>query len=766
METNNKPKKFSEYFGEFKKKQQKIQSINDKINNSNSDIQEFSGILSDITDVENRENIKVELQELKDKIKSNPNYIKEIEYENKIYSAFEKEESDKNISEDELIEKIKLVVKNKNEILNVKSALDSGQKIDDLNLSDELKMIMKFFEIEKNTLEDLNDSFKVLEIRINISDKLKQIPGYIYQINNQINNQINMYYEFELNIEPLDELNKKYNRYDEAILLKKDIDSVKNIDDLSDDEKNLLNEFDLKNKSDITLLEEQKRLYEAINLLKKIKDSNRINKEYNVESKELKDLQEELKKAEKSLEVKEKLIENKTLDPDESTLKDEEDLENKDKIEILSSIEDLKVAIEIKENSDYFKNLEEKENYPEFELNINSKEIELDNQIDEDNKWLSDTYDKISKKYKVQVNNIGDLKNLISTELKKLEDKNKKLKESDLIEVEKELEYLRKILNAHPLMIEVRLEKNIDSFEKSIVKSNENIEKLKNLLEGEILKFKNYVNIQFNSIEYLKNEVEKGYGLIKEDQRYNELLTKIKESNKEIIKNDQKLKNSNLSKHEKDNLEAEKKGFEEDFSEYSREWIEHLEIYVKREIEILPELALNYKIALGERKKELFELTNKKPDDQPKKDLNADYADKDKEKDKETSGYKLPIKKKEPGFWSKMFSGMKEKWQKRKEKKLEKKKSKEDKKNENKELDKNSLLNNKIDDSNINVKFENEDKPLTKDEVKKKFSQINNDKSLDYNPDYLEQYKQELERIRQKQINEEQKEQEEQGRSK
>lgn len=760
MATNNIPKKFSEYFEELKKKQQKIQSIKAQINNLNGDIPKFSDISSEINDVENIEKIKVKLQELKDKIKSNPKYIEEIELEKNIYS----------VSEDEFIEKIKLVVKNKNEILNVKSDLDSGKKIDELKLSDELKMIVEFLEIEKNTLKDLNNSFKAFEIRINISDKSKQIPGYI----DQINNQINMYYEFELNIEPLDELNKKYNRYDEAILLKKDIDGVKNINDLSDDEKNLLNEFDLKNKSDITLLEEQKRLYEAINLLKKIKYSNRINKEYDVESKELKDLKEELKKAEESLKVKEKLINDETLNPDELNIKVEEDLENKEKIEIVSSIEDLKVAIEIKENSDYFKNLEEeKANYPEFELNKNSKEIELDNKINKNEKWLSDTYDEISKKYKVKVNNIDDLKNLISEKLQKLKDENEKLN-LDLIEVEEELEDLREILNAHPLMKEVRFENDIKYFEKSIKKSNDNIKELKKLLYDKILKFKNYG--QFNDIKDLANKVENGYGLIKDDQEYNELFEKINEFNNEIIRIDQELKDSNLSKVQKDNLEGEKKGIQNNFCKYSRKWIKYLKTYIKREIEILPKVALNYKNAIEIRKEKLSGLTNKKSDDQPNKDPNADDADKDKDKDedkgKETSGYKLPIKKKEPGFWSKMFSGIKDKWKKRKENKLEKKKAKEKSKGKDEDKDKdkeqklddNSLLNNKIDDSNSNVKFENEDKPLTKDYMKSIFSNINEEGS-EYNPKYLEQYKRKVEILRQKQIKEEEKEKAEQGRS-
>lgn len=772
MATNNKPKKFSEYFEELKKTQKRIQSINDQINNSDKYIYEFTDISSRINDVKNTENIKVELQELKDKIKSNPNYIEEIELEKNIYSVSEEFKSDQKISEDEFIEKIKLVVKNKNEILNVKSDLDSGKKIDELKLSDELKMIVEFLEIEKNTLKDLNNSFKAFEIRINISDKSKQIPGYI----DQIEDQIKMNNKFKLDVGLLDELNEKYNRYDQAIILKEDIDGgKKNIDNLSDDEKNLLNEFDLKNKSDITLLEEQKRLYEAINLLKKIKYSNRINKEYDVESKELKDLKEELKKSEESLKVKEKLINDETLNPDELNIKVEEDLENKEKIEIVSSIEDLKVAIEIKENSDYFKNLEEeKANYPEFELNKNSKEIELDNKINKNEKWLSDTYDEISKKYKVKVNNIDDLKNLISKELQKLKDENKKLQQSDLIEVKEELKYLREILNAHPLMKEVRFEKDIKHFEKSIKKSNDNIKELKKLLDDKILKFKNYG--QFNDIKDLANKVENGYGLIKDDQEYNELFEKINEFNNEIIRIDQELKDSNLSKVQKDNLEGEKKEIQNNFCKYSRKWIKYLKTYIKREIEILPKVALNYENAIEVRKKKLYALTNKKSDDQPNKDPNADDADKDKDKDedkdKETSGYKLPIKKKEPGFWSKMFSGIKDKWKKRKENKLEKKKAKEKSKGKDEDKDKdkeqklddNSLLNNKIDDSNSNVKFENEDKPLTKDYMKSIFSNINEEGS-DYNPKYLEQYKREVEILRQKNIEEEQKQKPKQGRS-
>lgn len=771
MATNNKPKKFSEYFEELKKTQKRIQSINDQINNSDKYIYEFTDISSRINDVKNTENIKVELQELKDKIKSNPNYIEEIELEKNIYSVSEEFKSDQKISEDEFIEKIKLVVKNKNEILNVKSDLDSGKKIDELKLSDELKMIVEFLEIEKNTLKDLNNSFKAFEIRINISDKSKQIPGYI----DQIEDQIKMNNKFKLDVGLLDELNEKYNRYDQAIILKEDIDGgKKNIDNLSDDEKNLLNEFDLKNKSDITLLEEQKRLYEAINLLKKIKYSNRINKEYDVESKELKDLKEELKKSEESLKVKEKLINDETLNPDELNIKVEEDLENKEKIEIVSSIEDLKVAIEIKENSDYFKNLEEeKANYPEFELNKNSKEIELDNKINKNEKWLSDTYDEISKKYKVKVNNIDDLKNLISEKLQKLKDENEKLN-LDLIEVEEELEDLREILNAHPLMKEVRFENDIKYFEKSIKKSNDNIKELKKLLYDKILKFKNYG--QFNDIKDLANKVENGYGLIKDDQEYNELFEKINEFNNEIIRIDQELKDSNLSKVQKDNLEGEKKGIQNNFCKYSRKWIKYLKTYIKREIEILPKVALNYENAIEVRKKKLYALTNKKSDDQPNKDPNADDADKDKDKDedkdKETSGYKLPIKKKEPGFWSKMFSGIKDKWKKRKENKLEKKKAKEKSKGKDEDKDKdkeqklddNSLLNNKIDDSNSNVKFENEDKPLTKDYMKSIFSNINEEGS-DYNPKYLEQYKREVEILRQKNIEEEQKQKPKQGRS-
>lgn len=632
MATNNKPKKFSEYFEELKKKQQKIQSIKAQINNLNGDIPKFLDISSEINDVENIEKIKVKLQELKD----------------------------------------------------------------------------------------------------------------------------------------------KYNRYDEAILLKEDIDGgKKNLDNLSDDEQNLLNEFDLKNKSHTMLVEEKNKLSEAINLLKKIKDSNRINKEYNVESKDLNDLEEELKKAEESLKVKDKLIKKETLDPDELNLKNEEDLENKEINEIESSIEDLKIAIKIKEESDYFKKLEEeKAEYPEFELNKNSKEIELDNEM---KKLLSDKYNHILKKYKVEinnVNNIDDLKNLISEKLQKLKDENKKLQQSDLIEVKEELKYFREILNAHPLMKEVRFEKDIKHFEKSIKKSNDNIKELKKLLDDKILKFKNYG--QFNDIKDLANKVENGYGLIKDDQEYNELFEKINEFNNEIIRIDQELKDSNLSKVQKDNLEGEKKGIQNNFCKYSRKWIKYLKTYIKREIEILPKVALNYEKAIEVRKNKLYALTNKKSDDQPNKDPNADDADKDKDKDedkdKETSGYKLPIKKKEPGFWSKMFSGIKEKWKKRKENKLEKKKAKEkskgkdEDKDKEQKLDDNSLLNNKIDDSNSNVKFENEDKPLTKDYMKSIFSNINEEGS-EYNPKYLEQYKREVEILRQKQIKEEEKEKAEQGRS-
>lgn len=634
MATNNKPKKFSEYFEELKKKQQKIQSIKAQINNLNGDIPKFLDISSEINDVENIEKIKVKLQELKD----------------------------------------------------------------------------------------------------------------------------------------------KYNRYDEAILLKEDIDGgKKNLDNLSDDEQNLLNEFDLKNKSHTMLVEEKNKLSEAINLLKKIKDSNRINKEYNVESKDLNDLEEELKKAEESLKVKDKLIKKETLDPDELNLKNEEDLENKEINEIESSIEDLKIAIKIKEESDYFKKLEEeKAEYPEFELNKNSKEIELDNEM---KKLLSDKYNHILKKYKVEinnVNNIDDLKNLISEKLQKLKDENKKLQQSDLIEVKEELKYFREILNAHPLMKEVRFEKDIKHFEKSIKKSNDNIKELKKLLDDKILKFKNYG--QFNDIKDLANKVENGYGLIKDDQEYNELFEKINEFNNEIIRIDQELKDSNLSKVQKDNLEGEKKGIQNNFCKYSRKWIKYLKTYIKREIEILPKVALNYEKAIEVRKNKLYALTNKKSDDQPNKDPNADDADKDKDKDedkdKETSGYKLPIKKKEPGFWSKMFSGIKEKWKKRKENKLEKKKAKEKSKGKDEDKDKdkeqklddNSLLNNKIDDSNSNVKFENEDKPLTKDYMEKIFSNINEEGS-EYNPKYLEQYKREVEILRQKQIKEEEKEKAEQGRS-